>query len=142
MPRWDSASKNKQRLLIQQQKPWQKSTGPRSEYGRQISSRNAKKHRRRQSEPPAPTPMTSNVAFVSQPNQQTDIDRPLEIGDRVIYTGGFTPTMIDCGNAPMLVAGWCQLRTAAIACRTAGGKLIWIYERDLERCPDGQRKHD
>ncbi len=71
-----------------------------------------------------------------------DTDRPLKIGDRVRYVGCYQQTMLTCGDSPLLVAGFCQLGTGAIACRTSAGKLIWIYLRDLQRCPDGQMKHE
>lgn len=38
---WTEAQKQRQRELIQTWKPWTKSTGPRSDAGKQISSRNA-----------------------------------------------------------------------------------------------------
>ncbi len=127
MPRWTEQTKQKQRDRILHQRPWLESTGPRSDYGRLVSSRNAtKKHRRRQSEP--------------HPNQQSDIDRPLEIGDRVKYTGGFPPTMLACGDSPLEVLGFCQLGTGALLCRSARGQLIWVYSKDLQRCLDGRMK--
>lgn len=136
MPRWDSASKDKQRLLIQQQRPWMRSTGPRSEYGRQISSRNAAKKKRTLSQQlhfgftafcENAAEVALDVAFVSH------TDRPMEIGDRVIYVGDFAPTMFFCGHEPMLVAGFCQLGTGAIVCKTSAGKLIWFHRESLER---------
>jgi hypothetical protein len=146
VPRWDSASKDKQRLLIQQQRPWLLATGPRTDYGRSVSSKNAtKKHRRRQSEPP--TPMSSDVTFMSHLN---DSDRPLQVGDRVTYVGGYQPTFDVCQGLPLKVVGFDEAAGAicasqqrfAIACRTAGGKLIWIYRQDLQRCPDGRSNQE
>lgn len=151
MPRWDSASKDKQRLLIQQQRPWLQATGPVTLYGRRVSSRNALKKKKPLSQqlrsaftPPCENAaeMSPDVTFMSLQTNEGDTDRPLEIGDRVTYIGGYQQTMLACGHEPMLVAGFCQLGTGAIACRTAGGKLIWIYPQDLERCLDGQRKHE
>jgi hypothetical protein len=148
VPRWDSASKDKQRLLIQQQRPWLLATGPRTDYGRSVSSKNAaKKHRRCQSEPLAPTSMSSDVTFVSHLN---DTDRPLKIGDRVKYIGGYQPTFDVCQGLPLKVVGFDEAAGAicasqqrfAIACRTAGGKLIWIYRQDLQRCPDGRSNQE
>lgn len=122
MPRWDSLAKQRQSERIRKQKPWLSSKGPLTEYGRWVSSQNARKHRRRQ-----------NVTSVS-PAQESDTERPLEIGDRVTYLGGYEPTMLACENEPMVVSGFCQLGTNAIACRTAGGKLIWIFPESLQRC--------
>lgn len=122
MPRWDSASKNKQRLLIQQQQPWQKSTGPRSEYGRLVSSRNAVKKKRS---------FLTDVSSMS-PKIEGDMDRPLQIGDRVSYIGGFQPTLDVCGGQPLKVVGLDEV-AGAIACCTAFEKVLWIYLQDLER---------
>jgi hypothetical protein len=88
VPRWTEQTKQKQRDRILHQRPWLESTGPRSDYGRLVSSQNAtKKHRRRQSEP--------------HPNQQSEIDRKLEIGDRVKYTG-LDPAITSIGGGKTL----------------------------------------
>lgn len=129
MPRWDSLAKQRQSERIRKQKPWLSSSGPLTEYGRWVSSQNARKHRRRQ-----------NVTSVS-PAQESDTERPLEIDDHVAYLGGYEPTMRACGNELMVVAGFCQLGTGAIACQTVGGRIIWIYPRDLERCHVGMKQH-
>ena len=144
MPRWTEQAKQQQRLLIQEKQPWLKSTGPVTPYGKQVASRNALKKKKPLSQQlhSTFTPPCENVAFVSHLNQQSDTDRPLEIGDRVRYVGGYQQTMLACGDGPLLVAGFCSLGTGAIACRTSAGKLIWIYLRDLQRCPDGQMKHE
>lgn len=85
-------------------------------------------------EPPIPTTeVTSSDTFVSLPFVWSDTERPLEIGDRVNYVGGYERTMHACGHEPMLVAGFCRLGTGAIACRTVGGKIVWIYPESLER---------
>jgi hypothetical protein len=132
MPRWTQQTKQQQRERIQKQKPWLQATGPRSDYGRSVSSKNAaKKHRRRQS---------SDVTFVSHLNQQSNSDRPLQVGDRVKYVGGYQPTMLACGDSLLKVVGFCEMGTGAIACRTSAGQLIWIYPQDLQQCPDGQMK--
>ncbi len=104
MPRWDSASKDKQRLLIQQQQPWTKSTGPRSRYGCLVSSRNAVKKKRS---------FLPDVSFVSPPNQQSDTDRPLQVGDRARYIGS-------------------DLAIASIG----GGKILEVFavQRGLAQC--------
>ena len=122
MPRWNSTAKNKQRLLIEQQRPWQKSTGPRSEYGRLVSSRNALKKK------------CSFLTDVSSMSQQVegDIDQPLKIGDRVCYIGNFQPTFDSCAGQPLTVVGFDEA-AGAIACCTTREKLIWFYPQDLER---------
>lgn len=43
MPRWTDAAREKQRQLIHQWKPWERSTGPRTPKGKAIASRNAEK---------------------------------------------------------------------------------------------------
>jgi hypothetical protein len=40
MPRWDEAARRKQAELIRTWKPWARSTGPRSEQGKAVSSCN------------------------------------------------------------------------------------------------------
>lgn len=119
MPRWTEESRSRQSDRIKEQRPWLAATGPVTAYGRSVSSQNAKKHRRWKHE-----------------KQESGIGRPFEIGDRVIYDGGYQETMLACGHQPMVVTGFCQMGTNAIACRTAGGKLIWIYPQDLQRCLD------
>ena len=145
MPRWTQQSKQQQRELILHQRPWLESTGPVTPYGRQVSSKNAVKKKRTLSQQlhfgftafcENAAEVALDVAFVSH------TDRPMEIGDRVTYIGGYQQTMLACGHEPMVVAGFCQMGTGAIACRTAGGKLIWIYPLDLQRWSDGQRKHE
>lgn len=44
MPRWTPQSRAKQRALINQVKPWQRSTGPRTEAGKHESCRNGNMH--------------------------------------------------------------------------------------------------
>jgi hypothetical protein len=85
VPRWDSASRDKQRLLIQQQHPWTKSTGSITPYGKQVSSRNALKKKKPFSQQlhSTFTPPCENVAFVSHLNQQSDTDRPLQVGQGI-----------------------------------------------------------
>lgn len=131
MSRWSPEARERQAELCRQQKPWLDSTGPTSEYGRRVSSRNAKKYRSQASK-------DSNVSFVSQ-QIEGDIDQPLQIGDRVTYIGGYEATMLACGDETLEVIGF---DGSAIACRAVSGKLIWIYPQDLQRCLDGQRKHD
>lgn len=48
MSKWTSARKEKQRAQIQQWKPWQQSTGPRTAEGKKISAQNAYKGGQRQ----------------------------------------------------------------------------------------------
>lgn len=134
MPRWTEQSRQLQRELIQKQKPWRKSKGPVTPYGKQVASRNAVKKKRTLSQQLhfGFTPPCENVTSVSSA-QESYTERPLEIDDRVTYLGGYEPTMLACGNESMVVAGFCQLGTGAIACRTAGGKIVWIYSKDLER---------
>ena len=43
MPRWTPESREKQRQLALQRKPWASSTGAKTAYGIQVSSQNAKK---------------------------------------------------------------------------------------------------
>ncbi|MDZ7969700.1 MAG: hypothetical protein RM368_32955 [Nostoc sp. DedSLP03] len=40
MPRWTPEARESQRRRIKQWKPWQQSTGPRTQYGKRVSSRN------------------------------------------------------------------------------------------------------
>ena len=44
MRKWTEEEKAKQAELIKQWKPWQKSTGPKTEYGKQCSSQNSRKY--------------------------------------------------------------------------------------------------
>lgn len=143
MPRWTDQSRAEQQERIQQQRPWTRSTGPRSEYGRQVSSRNAVKKKKPLSQQlhSAFTSTCENATEVSLQTNECAIGRPLEVGDRVTYLGGYEPTMHACGHDPMMVAGFCQLGTGAIACQTVGGRIIWIYPRDLERCHVGMKQH-
>lgn len=98
MPRWDSASKNKQRLLIQQQQPWQKSTGPRSEYGRLVSSRNALKKK---------CSFLTDVSSMSQ-EIEGDIDQPLEVGDFAVYVGSDPMIASVCSGKKLEVFALCE----------------------------------
>lgn len=43
MPRWTPEAREKQRQLIKQWQPWEQSTGPRTEQGKEISSQNARR---------------------------------------------------------------------------------------------------
>jgi hypothetical protein len=43
MPRWTPEAREKQRQLIKQWQPWERSTGPRTEQGKEISSQNARR---------------------------------------------------------------------------------------------------
>ena len=125
MPRWDLLSREKQRQLIREQKPWRQSSGPTTQHGKKMSSQNSRKRHRR------------HLALA-----RDRIKQKLLSGDRVKYIGGFTPTMQACGDS-LEVAGFCSLGTGAIcclqqrfaiACRTAGGKLILFQgQEDLER---------
>ncbi len=127
MPRWTEQSLQLQRERCQKQRPWTRARGPSSPYGRAVSSQNARRKR------------PQFVSFVSPAVQ--DSDRPLKIGDRVTYVGGYQPTFDVCQGLPLKVVGFDETAGAicasqqrfAIACRTAGGKLIWIYPQDLER---------
>ena len=133
MPRWTQQSRQQQRERIFQQRPWLQATGPVTSYGKQVASRNAVKKKRS---------FLPDVAFVSHPYQEGETDRPLQVGDRVTYTGGFAPTMLACGDSPLEVVGFCSLGTGAIACQTAAGKIIWIYGKDLRPCPGGHQRAD
>ncbi len=44
MPRWTASARKRQRELIKKWKPWNNSTGPRTEEGKEISSQNARKY--------------------------------------------------------------------------------------------------
>ena len=44
MPRWTAAARAKQRAIIQQHRPWERSTGPKSEHGKRQSARNSPNH--------------------------------------------------------------------------------------------------
>mgnify|MGYP006258063801 FL=1 len=44
MPRWTKSTRKRQSQLIKQWKPWNHSTGPRTEEGKEISSQNARKY--------------------------------------------------------------------------------------------------
>ncbi len=127
MPRWTEQSLQLQRERCQKQCPWTRARGPSSAYGRAVSSQNARRKR------------PQFVSFVTPAVQ--DSDRPLQVGDRVTYVGGYQPTFDVCQDLPLKVVGFDETAGAicasqqrfAIACRTAGGKLIWIYPQDLER---------
>lgn len=43
MPRWTPEAREKQRQLIKQWQPWERSTGPRTEQGKEVSSQNARR---------------------------------------------------------------------------------------------------
>jgi hypothetical protein len=43
MPRWTPEAREKQRQRIKQWQPWEKSTGPKTEQGKEISSQNARR---------------------------------------------------------------------------------------------------
>ncbi len=123
MPRWDLASREKQRLLIEQQQPWRFSSGPKTSYGRSVASRNAIKKKKPRQLHSAFTPPKQTAAQIAH----------LKVGDRVCYVGNHQPTFDVCGDSPLEVVGFCQLGTGAIACRTRERRLIWIYPQDLER---------
>lgn len=44
MPRWTKSARKRQSELIKQWKPWNHSTGPHTEEGKEISSQNARKY--------------------------------------------------------------------------------------------------
>lgn len=92
MPRWTQQTKQQQRERILHQRPWLQATGPVTLYGRQVSSKNAVKKKRS---------FLPDVTFVSHPNQQSDIARPMEIGDRVKYTG-LDPAITSIGGGKIL----------------------------------------
>ncbi|MBD2093581.1 hypothetical protein H6F90_00230 [Trichocoleus sp. FACHB-591] len=43
MPRWTAEARERQRRLIKEWQPWESSTGPRTEQGKEISSQNARR---------------------------------------------------------------------------------------------------
>jgi len=102
VPRWDSAAKDKQRLLIQEQRPWLKSTGPTTTYGRLVSSQNAKKHRRRFQGTGCDTFVQ---AFEEIPERHSDVTvkptRGIQIGDRALYTGHDPAIALICQGRTM-----------------------------------------
>jgi hypothetical protein len=133
MPRWDSLAKQRQADLCRLTRPWTRSTGPVTPFGKQVASRNAVKKKQ---------PLSQQLHSAFTPNQESGTDRPLRVGDRVIYVGGYQPTFDVCENRPLKVVGFDEAAGAicasqqrfAIACRTDGGKLIWFQgQEDLER---------
>lgn len=157
MPRWTEQTKQKQRELIEQQRPWTRSCGPKSRYGKLVASQNARKHRRRfqlvkcdmAQEPESCLPALETVPECHS-NVTVQKTRDIQIGDRVTYVGDYQPTFDICQGLSLKVVGFDEAagaialggRAIAIACQTAGGKLIWIYAKDLQQCPDGHRKHE
>lgn len=129
MPRWTEQSRELQRERCQKQRPWTRARGPSSPYGRAVSSQNARRKR------------PQFVSFVAPAVHDSDTCKPIQIGDCVSYIGDFQPTFDVCGGQPLKVVGFDE-PAGAIACRTAGGKLVWMYAKDLQRCPDGQMKHE
>jgi hypothetical protein len=141
MPRWDSLAKQRQAELCRLTRPWTRSTGPVTPFGKQVASRNAVKKKQ---------PLSQQLHSAFTLSQESGIDRPLRVGDRVTYVGSYQPTFDVCQGLPLEVVGFDEAVGAicasqqrfAIACRTSAGQLIWIYRQDLQRCPDGQRKHE
>ncbi|MEP0873006.1 hypothetical protein NDA01_24770 [Trichocoleus desertorum AS-A10] len=43
MPRWTAEARERQRQLIKEWQPWEQSTGPRTQEGKEISSQNARR---------------------------------------------------------------------------------------------------
>ena len=129
MPRWTEQSLQLQRERCQKQRPWTRARGLSSPYGRAVSSQNARRKR------------PQFISFDEPAVDNSDTYRPLQVGDRVTYVGGYQPTFDVCQGLPLKVVGFDEAAGAiceeqqrfAIACRTAGGKLIWIYPQDLER---------
>ena len=76
MPRWDSLARERQAELCRLTRPWTRSCGPRSEYGRRVSSQNAKKHRRRF--------QVAGCDMVQEPEKRGDT---LQVAARAKYTG-------------------------------------------------------
>jgi hypothetical protein len=131
IPRWDSLAKQRQAELCRLTRPWTRSTGPVTPFGKQVASRNAVKKKQ---------PLSQQLHSAFTPNQESDTDRPLQVGDVVRYVGGYQATFNVCQGLPLKVVGSDEA-AGAITCQTTSGKLIWIYPEDLQRCPDGQRKH-
>jgi hypothetical protein len=120
MPRWDSVNREKQAQRIREQKPWLRSRGPSSPYGRAVSSQNARRKR------------PQFVSFATPAVRDSDTHTPLQLGDRVTYMGWHQPTLVVCQGLTLKVVGFDEA-AGAIACSTSTGKLIWIYPQDLER---------
>ncbi len=129
MPRWTEQSRELQRERCQKQRPWTRASGPCTRYGRAVSSQNARRKR------------PQFVLFVAPAVHDSDKPIQIGVGDWVKYVGDFQPTFDVCGGQPLKVVGFDEA-AGAIACRTSAGQTIWIYARDLQRCRDGQTKHE
>lgn len=108
MPRWDNLAKQRQAELCRQQRPWLQATGPCSEYGRWVSSRNAKKHRRRFQVAGCDTVQESETlvqALEETLDCHSDVTvkptRDIQIGDLTIYTGSCPAIALICQGRTM-----------------------------------------
>lgn len=86
MPRWDNLTREHQAELCRHSKPWAKSTGPRSRYGKLVASQNAKKHRRRFQVAPGDMAQELDQAL-DHSDVTVQKTRDIRIGDRAKYTG-------------------------------------------------------
>jgi hypothetical protein len=107
MSRWNDLAKQRQAELCRQQRPWLESSGPRSDYGRSVSSKNAAKKKRTLSQqlhftvtPPCEkaAEVALDVTLMSLQTNEGDIDRQLEIGDRALYVGHDPAIASICGG--------------------------------------------
>lgn len=81
MPRWTSESRLRQAELCRKNRPWLDSTGPTSEYGRRVSSQNARKDGQ----------CHFGLTPVSSPDNVTEA-KSIEVGDFAVYIG-FDPAI-------------------------------------------------
>jgi hypothetical protein len=97
MPRWDNSAKQRQAELCRLTRPWLQATGPCSEYGRWVSSQNAKKHRRRF--------QVAGCDTGQEPEHHSDVTvkpkRDIQIGDRALYTGHDPAIALICQGRTM-----------------------------------------
>jgi hypothetical protein len=140
MPRWDNLAKQRQAELCRQQRPWLKASGPRSDYGRLVSSRNAKKHRRRFQVAGCDTVQESETlvqALEEVPERHSNVtvketrDIQIGVGDRALYVG--------CDPAIALI---CQGRTMEIFRVQQDLALCWVSGfPGLLSVPIGELQH-
>lgn len=127
MPRWDAIARINQSELARQNQPWKHSSGPKSQYGKWVSSQNARKGKSHQNASPMSPSHKSDK--ILEPSQDED-SRPLAVGDHVTYTGTFCHSLEACGGGVMQVWGFSN---GAVGCHIGKGRLVWLYPEDVRR---------